>query len=70
MRKETETEETIDFLSHFYYSSHFNQGGPGQLRPPWLRKCEPTLRICPTKPTQSALFGFCLPVFRQSGPTK
>ena len=40
MLKETETEETIRFLSHFYHWWHLNWGGGGgPSMPPWLRLC-------------------------------
>ena len=32
-KKKTETEETIGFLSHFYYWWHFKEGRPGSLGP-------------------------------------
>ena len=40
MLKETETEETIGFLSHFCHWRHFHWEGPGSLAPSlYVRLC-------------------------------
>ena len=46
MLKETEIEETIGFLSHFYHRWHFNWGGPGPPAPPGYAYVSMIKKLC------------------------